>query len=112
MGDQSRQPKVQTEPAPVTKPETKWQDQRETTFERPSFDTPVKKKKAKTVVIENIETKAWSYDDHIEDEIVEKKRQHHEIDRHMAVDEIGLKSDEIDLRNAIIYDAIFRRPEH
>jgi hypothetical protein len=30
----------------------------------------------------------------------------------MEVEEIGLKADEIDFRNAVIYDAIFHRPEH
>lgn len=105
MGDVSRQPQVVTEPpAPKTLAEER--------SEQRSFETPVKKKKGKTVHIESIESRTWSYDDHIEDEIKEEKRTHHEIDRHFAIEQIGLKAEDIDLRNAVIYDAILRRPEY
>lgn len=108
MGEKSKQPEVVVE----TPRKTQTVYPMDMPSNRRSYESPVKRKKEKTVRIENPDTHTWSYDDHIEDELVEKKRVHRELDRHMEVEEIGLKSDEIDFRNAVIYDAIFHRPEH
>lgn len=108
MGEKNKQPEVVVE----TPRKTQTVYPMDVPSDRRSYESPVKKKKEKTVRIENPDTHTWSYDDHIEDELVEKKRVHREFDRHMEVEEIGLKADEIDFRNAVIYDAIFHRPEH
>lgn len=67
-------------------------------------------RKAKTGTKLGEETQAWDYEDKIEHTSKESTL-HKKFDRHIAVEVETLHSEDIDLRQAVVYDAILHRPD-